>query len=369
MPARRKGFTLIELLVVIAIIAILAAMLFPVFARARESARKIQCLSNVKNIALAVQIYLTDYDRVWPYEHRQEVKDQFLQVRSCSSTGSVQGKVTNMNPYLKPQVILDEYIKNRDVWRCPSARTEVHFGILNPLGGDWWARSVSVSSDDLWGSYGIGSCAGGPFPPGWGGSITDSITQNAQAVSGGGTGEHQGAFELSLATNSNREVKTSQMEDAARWWMVGETGNYPEASNPFDLAYGDWMGMCAATPGGVACCGGNWVDWANCSFSRGCGAARDLNYADPQVRKTYAPARHMGGANIGFADGHAAWWNSEAILDHSPDSSWRADGLLVCFGVTPGIAADRKKRQDLLLGFVDGICQFWGDLGLKPSCK
>ena len=59
---RRKGFTLIELLVVIAIIAILAAMLFPVFARARESARKIQCLSNVKNIAMAFQIYLTDFD-------------------------------------------------------------------------------------------------------------------------------------------------------------------------------------------------------------------------------------------------------------------------------------------------------------------
>jgi len=52
----------VELLVVIAIIAILAAMLFPVFARARESARKIQCLSNVKNIAMAFQIYLTDFD-------------------------------------------------------------------------------------------------------------------------------------------------------------------------------------------------------------------------------------------------------------------------------------------------------------------
>ena len=50
--SKRHGFTLIELLVVIAIIAILAAMLFPVFARARESARKIQCLSNVKNIGL-----------------------------------------------------------------------------------------------------------------------------------------------------------------------------------------------------------------------------------------------------------------------------------------------------------------------------
>jgi len=61
---RRKGFTLIELLVVIAIIGILAAMVFPVFARARESARKAVCLSNVKNIALAIQMYLADNNDV-----------------------------------------------------------------------------------------------------------------------------------------------------------------------------------------------------------------------------------------------------------------------------------------------------------------
>src|SRR5512141_3170367 len=61
----RRGFTLIELLVVIAIIGILAAMLFPVFARARESARKVQCLSNVKNIAMAVSMYLGEYDKFW----------------------------------------------------------------------------------------------------------------------------------------------------------------------------------------------------------------------------------------------------------------------------------------------------------------
>jgi len=58
MARRSKGFTLIELLVVIAIIGILAAMVFPVFARARESARKTVCLSNVKNISLAIQMYL-----------------------------------------------------------------------------------------------------------------------------------------------------------------------------------------------------------------------------------------------------------------------------------------------------------------------
>jgi prepilin-type N-terminal cleavage/methylation domain-containing protein/prepilin-type processing-associated H-X9-DG protein len=61
----RKGFTLIELLVVIAIIAILAAILFPVFAQARESARKISCLSNVKQLALGWLMYSQDYDEAY----------------------------------------------------------------------------------------------------------------------------------------------------------------------------------------------------------------------------------------------------------------------------------------------------------------
>jgi len=64
---RRQGFTLIELLVVIAIIAILAAILFPVFAQAREQARKISCLSNMKQIGLAIQMYTQDYDETLPF--------------------------------------------------------------------------------------------------------------------------------------------------------------------------------------------------------------------------------------------------------------------------------------------------------------
>jgi prepilin-type N-terminal cleavage/methylation domain-containing protein len=67
MSTRKQGFTLIELLIVIAIIGLLAALLFPVFARARESARRSSCLSNLRQLGLGMQQYIQDYDGRYPY--------------------------------------------------------------------------------------------------------------------------------------------------------------------------------------------------------------------------------------------------------------------------------------------------------------
>jgi prepilin-type N-terminal cleavage/methylation domain-containing protein/prepilin-type processing-associated H-X9-DG protein len=111
---KTSGFTLIELLVVIAIIALLAAILFPVFAQAREKARQASCQSNLRQIGLAFQMYLQDYDGLLPY--RTDLK--------LSLTGGFR-PWTPAWPASDPRggwaaVVLNPYIKNGGVWQCPS---------------------------------------------------------------------------------------------------------------------------------------------------------------------------------------------------------------------------------------------------------
>jgi prepilin-type N-terminal cleavage/methylation domain-containing protein len=107
----RGGFTLIELLVVIAIIAILAAILFPVFAQARDKAREATCLSNNKQIGLAVAMYLQDNDSTYPAQHADGIY-----------VFAVKGKDQGQNYYDE----LGPYIKSGQVWICPSDK-------LNPV--------------------------------------------------------------------------------------------------------------------------------------------------------------------------------------------------------------------------------------------
>ncbi len=106
----RKGFTLIELLVVIAIIAILAAILFPVFSRAREKARQASCQSNLKQIALAMKMYAQDYDERYP--------GRGIAAGWGHPTDYPQGACcVERNLYA---VIAQPYIKNEQLFQCPS---------------------------------------------------------------------------------------------------------------------------------------------------------------------------------------------------------------------------------------------------------
>jgi len=103
-PRARSGFTLIELLVVIAIIAILAAILFPVFARARESGRRTSCLSNMKQIGIGLEQYKTDNDSTFP---------QAYYYNDGVSSSSLYTQWTGMT---------QPYLKSIQVFKCPSSK-------------------------------------------------------------------------------------------------------------------------------------------------------------------------------------------------------------------------------------------------------
>ncbi len=139
---KRTGFTLIELLVVIAIIAILAAILFPVFARAREKARQSSCLSNMKQIGTAFMMYAQDYD--------EKLCDCLM--------GRDHGVWTQMDSWIR---CLMPYVKNNQIFRCPSV--------------SWGSETPSATAGIINAGYGamrevLGYAGGiGYNPADWGG--------------------------------------------------------------------------------------------------------------------------------------------------------------------------------------------------------
>ena len=126
---KRHGFTLIELLVVIAIIAILAAILFPVFARARENARRTSCLSNLKQMGLAMMQYTQDYDETYPYAWAN---------LGTTPPGGPWNLGTNVWAW---QQILHPYHKSLQVFTCPSG---VGATSLRPSRGHYGANNNLV---------------------------------------------------------------------------------------------------------------------------------------------------------------------------------------------------------------------------------
>jgi len=328
MTGRRRGFTLIELLVVIAIIGILAAMVFPVFARARESARKAVCLSNVKNIGLAIQMYLADNNDTFPpFESRAEVYDYINSLSGCDDMG-----MKKHNPFLPWPVVLDEYVKNRDVWRCPSAKLMVGpayiipdygpggwFGYLKAHEGEWgW-----LSGDDY--PYTIEPCRGA-FPPGWGGDVTDSFTQKRMAVAGSGVfgagreaGSRAPELTIACAEVALTGKKLAQLGNPVNWVVAGDSFGI-RLGTPMKTVFE----ICTFWP----CSPVSNAQHDECPWTQQCGLDYDqaLEFSkDNQYKSRYI--RHLSGVNLAFADGHAQWWNAFALFEKVRparvwDSTW-----------------------------------------------
>ncbi|BDI32536.1 hypothetical protein CCAX7_45870 [Capsulimonas corticalis] len=192
MIIRHKGFTLIELLVVIAIIAILAAILFPVFAKAREKARQISCASNLKQFGLAAQMYAQDYDETY--------SGPFI-----GGPGLAGGDGNDKKIWVE---LLYPYTKNTQIARCPSASGGVTYfyngsGITeNPdLASVVKAGGVNYAYNDTFGyngsnfgigspgAYGTGVNGNGPFGAAL--SLVDSPAATILLVDTPGGGDYE----------------------------------------------------------------------------------------------------------------------------------------------------------------------------------
>ena len=140
--SRKSGFTLIELLVVIAIIAILAAILFPAFAKARESARRISCTSNMKQIGNALMQYTQEFDEKFPN-------------RTMNFPGGTP-------PYRSWAGTIQPYLKSTDVFRCPSHKATNGDFMSDPGDIPLPSGYAGVSDSSSAGNLGLFSNFGAP---------------------------------------------------------------------------------------------------------------------------------------------------------------------------------------------------------------
>lgn len=228
---RRRGFTLIELLVVIAIIAILAAILFPVFAQARDKARSSACLSNTKQIGTAILMYTQDYDETLPeYWDDNDAKNP------------------NANPLGYWHNHLQPYVKNYQVFICPSAQTKAERTIDTGEGTPAQRKNLRWNGS---GSYGWNYWYLGAWP--------------------GQT------FTLAQVSVPTETIAVGEMNHTVNPGVI-----YPAP-------------LCAGTP-----------SWS--------GAIK----SDKDRAKFWGQwaARHQGGSNLVFVDGHSKWYQQAYVEAH-----------------------------------------------------
>lgn len=258
--ANRRGFTLIELLVVIAIIAILAAILFPVFSQAREKARQTSCLSNNKQMGLGLNMYAQDYDGTL--------------CQTSWEVGSLKAKI-------HWSYLIQPYVKNEQIFLCPS---DTHPILpLNRICGPGDTIGVSLCDEQ---------------------APKLSYINNYNAMP---------AHDW-LAPNE------AAFDSPASMIVIAERRN--NMNDPAKTVIGQWKGFSpfyetstshgTSSGGGQICPGDTYrfATWQDVQTTLTTGSSKDV----PEVVRVKFD-QHLGGTNYAFFDGHAKWHRGEQTLN------------------------------------------------------
>jgi prepilin-type N-terminal cleavage/methylation domain-containing protein/prepilin-type processing-associated H-X9-DG protein len=263
----RRAFTLIELLVVIAIIAILAAILFPVFAQAREAARKTQCLGNMRQIGTASNLYVQDYD------------ETYCPMRNSDNT-----------PYQAWPTLMQPYVKNEGIFVCPSGEAADFSPTVLPAATRKYA------------------------------GITDTKCSASGVTGDSSTGSSGKVNRLSYTMNA--------IPDQAAAWITpgftsgGKYGFVPAGTTTAATGASSYathsitLAAVEDSAGTIYLADG----WASISTSNACGQGLSMRAIFEERRTDHSltddPSkianRHMNGFNAVYGDGHAKWrkWGS-----------------------------------------------------------
>ncbi len=280
-PRYSGAFTLIELLVVIAIIAILAAILFPVFAQAREKARQTSCLNNVKQMTLGLIMYTQDYDETWPRADYclNDNKTPFPLIPTATGCFGA-GPYGNRINHYKWWYWTYPYVKNIAIQRCPSRATCERMD-TKPAGTD--ALCIGQYQDvynsaEYFNAYALNL------------SVTGALNT---ATASGAINPGNGAYRNS--------------------WLGGGLAGLSRPADTMLIAESYWPGI------GVQTVGGN-VQTAYPLAMREYWT-KMLTPTQLGGKTDQRSAPHSDGMNISYCDGHAKWMKASQFLANCPPNS------------------------------------------------